>query len=79
MYHRGIIFLRIFLLCFADRVNFNFPLQRKILQPITFGLVIPDKTANITRSGVNFKTVTQSKQFSGFILSWFIIRTLLKV
>ena len=51
---------------FADWANIILPLRHMILQPITFGLVAPDKTANIMRSSANFKPVMQAKLFSSF-------------
>ena len=64
--HRGVTFLRIFLYCFADRENVLLPLRHKILQTITFGLFIPDKTAKIMGASENLKPTTQAKLFSCF-------------
>ena len=45
--NRGVTFLRIFPCRFFNGANVIFPLQHTILQPIMFGLVIPNKTAKI--------------------------------
>ena len=70
MVHCGVTFLGVFPCFFFDYTNILFPLQHTILQPITFGIVIPCKTANIIRTSANLKPVTQTKQFSGFDIIW---------
>ena len=64
--HRGVTFLGTFTHSFSDIANVFFPLWHTIQQPITFGIVIPDKTAKITRVSENLNTVTQVKMFPGF-------------
>ena len=55
---------------FADCANVILPLQRTILQSITFELFIPNKTSKITRISANLEPVKQSKQFPVFDMIW---------
>ena len=66
--HRDVTFLGIFTHRFTDHLNDLLPIQRTILQSITFGLIIPDKITKIMRASANHKSVMQEKQFSGFEL-----------
>ena len=64
--HRGVNFPGIFTRRFSERSNILFPLQRTILQTITFGTILPDKTSKIPRASENLKFVMQAKPFSVF-------------
>ena len=50
---------------FADCANVTLPHQRMIFHPITFGLVVPNITANIMRDRAHLEHVTRAEQFSG--------------
>ena len=78
MHHRSITFLGILPCNFYDRVNVLLPCLHTIFQSITFGIIIPDKTANITRACAQFKSMTKSKPFPDFKFSGRTIKTLLE-
>ena len=69
-YHHCVTFLGIFTRHFFYHTNDLFSLKYTVLQPITFGLIIPNSTANIMRVSTNPKPITQAKLFSGFDMIW---------
>ena len=51
---------------FANIGYVPFPCLCMLFQPITFGLVTPNKYVNVLRSSAHFKLVVQAKPFYGF-------------
>ena len=66
MEHHGVTLLGILTRQFSDCENFILPLQRTVMQPITFVLVIPDKTTKTTCASANLRPMTKDKPFPGF-------------
>ena len=69
-YHSSVTLLGIFPRGFADRVDILLPRQRTLSQPITFGLVNPNVTPQITCAHAHPKFMT----FSGHLSSLKILR-----
>ena len=77
MYHYGATFLGIITCGFSGRVNVPLPCLCVFFQPITFGIVAPNKSFEVARACAHLKTVTQAKPFSVFKISGCTIKTLL--
>ena len=79
MDHRVVTLLGVFNRLFYARANVILPLWRTILQPVTFGLSIPNKSFKIMLISTNLKPVKQSKKISSLILSGCTIRIISRV
>ena len=70
VYHRGIPLLMIFPSSFANRSNSILPRLCSLLQPVMFGLIVPNLSASITRARAHLKPMKRPKQVSGSEIFW---------